>query len=236
VAPNHEHARPFVTVDAVLFAMRADDLAVLLVKRREAPYRGAWALPGGYVRENEGLEHAALRELEQETGVRSIALEQLGAYGEPGRDPRGHTVSVAFFTFVVAEQHPVRVGADAVDVAWHPLRTLALSRSTTWRSGSREPVRVAFDHARIIEHARIRLQERLVNPNTTTTFEIVPPRFTLTELQRVYEAVLGRALDKRNFRAKLLARGVVEPVSALRTGTHRPAQLYRWKPQRSRKP
>src|SRR4051812_36510895 len=102
--------------------MRAEDLAVLLVKRGVAPYAGHWALPGGFVEEHESLERAALRELEEETGVRDIAMEQLAAFGDPGRDPRGHTISVAYFSFVVAESHAVIAGDDAAEVQWIPLR------------------------------------------------------------------------------------------------------------------
>jgi 8-oxo-dGTP diphosphatase len=217
---TYEYPRPALTVDAVIFTMRAEDLAVLLVKRGGAPFKGHWALPGGFVNANEPLERAALRELREETGIPGVALEQLGAFGDPGRDPRGHTVSV-----VVADAAPIVAGDDAADAAWHALRELPIDRPAT----NRAP-RLAFDHAEIIDKARRRLQERLVDPTRESPFDLVPARFTLTELQRVYEAVLGRTLDKRNFRARLVSRGLVEPVArAQRTGTHRPAQLYRWK-------
>lgn len=225
MAYTYEYPRPALTVDAVIFTMREEDLAVLLVKRGGPPFEGYWALPGGFVNENEALERAALRELREETGIPGVALEQLGAFGEPGRDPRGHTVSVAFFTFVVADAAPIVAGDDAADAAWHALADLPIDRAPT-----RRMPRLAFDHAQIIDKARRRLQERLVDPTRESPFELVPARFTLTELQRVYEAVLGRKLDKRNFRTRLLARGLVEPVArARRTGPHRPAQLYRWK-------
>jgi len=217
VAYTYEYPRPAVTVDVVMLTLVAVDLAVLCVKRGAPPFKGGWALPGGFVDENEPLALAAARELEEETGVRGVTLEQLGAFGDPGRDPRGHTVSVAFLTFVVAAQHRLRAGDDAADVAWMPLRKLARTR-------------MAFDHARILDVARARMREHLNAPRRTAAFDLVPSRFTLTELQRVHEAVLGRTLDKRNFRARLVARGLVEPVAAAqRTGPHRPAQLYRWK-------
>jgi 8-oxo-dGTP diphosphatase len=115
------------------------------------------------------------------------------------------------------------------EVSWVPLHDLTVG------SGSKTPKKLAFDHALIITRARERLQERLNDPTPKNVFELVPPRFTLTELQRVYEAVFGRTLDKRNFRARLIARGLVEPVSAARRmGRHRPAQLYRWKQPRRR--
>jgi 8-oxo-dGTP diphosphatase len=211
--------------------MRADDLAVLLVKRRGPPFKGSWALPGGFVDEHEPLEKAAARELAEETGVAGVALEQLGAFGDPGRDPRGHTVSVAYLAFVVAESHRARAGDDAAEATYVPLRELGIDGAS--RAGQK---RLAFDHVKIISLARDRLRERMNEPVRKNAFEFVPPRFTLTELQRVYEAVFGRTLDKRNFRARVLVRGLVEPVAAARReGRHRPAQLYRWKQPRVRR-
>ena len=221
---TYEYPRPAVTVDVVLFTIRGGELAVLMIRRGGAPFKGQWALPGGFVEENESLERAAARELEEETGIDQAALEQLGAFGDPGRDPRGHTVSVAFYAFLVAPARPVAAD-DAADAQWVTVASLARSR-------------VAFDHARIIALAVARLREHLVfgarEPQVRAALELVPARFTLSELQHVHEAVLGRQLDKRNFRAKLLVRKLVEPVaSAHRTGRHRPAQLYRWSPATS---
>ena len=210
---TYDFPRPTVTVDACIFTMREGDLAVLLIRRKNSPFKGLWALPGGFVDKNESLERAAARELEEETSLSGLALEQLAAFGDPGRDPRGHTVSVAFFTFVHAEAALVRAGDDASEAAWHPLRRLP---------------RLAFDHPKIVAMARRRLQDRLRDPAREAGFHLVPAHFTLTELQKVYEAVLGRTLDKRNFRARFLGRGIVEPVAQQRKGRHRPAQLYRW--------
>jgi len=224
----YDYPRPAVTVDVVIFSMRAEDLAVLLIKRASAPFKGGWALPGGFVDENEALDRAAARELREETGIANVGFEQLGAFGDPGRDPRGHTVSIAFFTFVVAATVPIVAGDDAADAAWHSLRDLPIDRPAT-----KKMPKLAFDHALIIDRARRRLQERLVDPTREAAFDLVPSRFTLSELQRVYEAVLGRPIDKRNFRARVLSRGLVEPVAkAQRIGKHRPAQLYRWKQSR----
>jgi 8-oxo-dGTP diphosphatase len=227
---TYEYPRPAVTVDVVLFTMRAEDLAVLLVKRKGPPFKGAWALPGGFVNENEPLVRAALRELEEETGVGGVAVEQLGAFGDPGRDPRGHTVSVAYVGFVVAEAHTVVAGDDAAQAAWIPLQRIARRR--------RARVRLAFDHASIIALARERLRERLGDPvSRATALELVPPRFTLTELQRVYEAVLGRTLDTRAFRTRLRSHWIVEAVATgrVRAGAKRTrrAQLYRWRRRRT---
>ena len=214
---TYDYPRPAVTADTVLFAMRAEDLAVLLIKRKGTPFKGAWALPGGFVNANEPLDRAAARELQEETGVAGIPLEQLGAFGDPGRDPRGHTVTVAFYSFVVADTQPVAAD-DAADAAWHPLRALPLP---SW--GERSPVKsrlkLAFDHAEIIDFARSRLQQRLEDPARDSPFTIVPARFTLIELQRVYEAVLGE--DDRPPR---LPRAHGRPRHR-RAGLPRPARL-----------
>jgi 8-oxo-dGTP diphosphatase len=212
---TYEYERPAVTVDAVLFTIRSGELAVLMIRRGGTPFKGYWALPGGFVESDESLERAAARELQEETGLVQTSLEQLGAFGDPGRDPRGHTVSVAFYAFVVAPVRPVAAD-DAADAQWVAVSMLNRAR-------------IAFDHARIIALAVERLRAELQDAPNRTRLDLVPPRFTLSELQHVHEAVLGHQLDKRNFRAKLLSRNFVEPVAAAqRTGRHRPAQLYRW--------
>jgi 8-oxo-dGTP diphosphatase len=208
---TYEYPRPAVTADVVLFAMRDGDLAVLLIKRKHAPFRGAWALPGGFVNTDEPLVQAAFRELAEETGIRSgIVLDQLGAYGDPGRDPRGHTVTIAFYAFLVVAPQPV-AGDDAASAEWHELHALP---------------RLAFDHAKIIAHARSQLVARLIEHPDTLQF---PARFTLPELQSVYEAVTGNPLRPRSFRARLLSRGLVEPIRSDRKSRRGAVQLYRFK-------
>jgi 8-oxo-dGTP diphosphatase len=230
---TYPYPRPAVTADVVLFAVRGGELAVLLVQRKHEPFEGAWALPGGFVDSNEGLEHAALRELSEETGVTRVVVEQLGAFGEPGRDPRGHTVSVAFYGFAVAEAHPLDPGDDAAEAAWHPLRAVQ-------RRG-RGATKLAFDHGAIIGLAGERLRGALRDPPShAVARSLVPPRFTLRELQRVYEAVLGRTLGDREFRAYVLGHQLVEPVDRARargrasarsapSRATREAPLYRWR-------
>jgi 8-oxo-dGTP diphosphatase len=230
---TYEYPRPAVAADSVLFVMRAEDLAVLLVKRKRAPFKGAWALPGGFVEKDEPLERAAARELMEETGITGVPLEQLGAYGDPGRDPRGHTVSVVFYSFVVADTQPVAAD-DAADAAWLPLRSLPLP-SWGGHPPEKRAIKLAFDHAQIIDDARHRLQDRLTDPARASPFAIVPARFTLTELQRVYEAVLGKKIGRASFRARVVGRGIVEPVTRARAaGSSRRApapgsDLYRFK-------
>jgi 8-oxo-dGTP diphosphatase len=225
---TYEHPRPAVTVDVALFTIRAAQLAVLLIKRGKAPFRGSWALPGGFVDLSESLEHAAARELHEETGLTGVRLEQLGAFGEPGRDPRGHTVSVAYMAFAVSAARPLRgklrAGDDAAAAEWHSVAALALDPER-----ARGGIKLAFDHASILSHGLARLRQEVSRLGPDTPLDFAPARFTMSELQLVHEAVVGHSVDKRNFRARLLAQGVAVPVLAeRRTGRHRPAQLYRW--------
>ena len=221
---TYEYPRPAVTVDIVLFTVRQGELSVLLIRRGQPPFKGAWALPGGFVDDGEGLEHAARRELEEETGLTGMPLHQLGAFGDPGRDPRGHTVSIAYLAFLSAPPRAV-AGDDATDAQWLPLTALAIDGGRPKSAG-----RMAFDHLKILALARQRMRDDLEDPTRRRRTDLVPTRFTFSELLHVHEVVLGKELDKRNFRAKLLQAKVIEPVSGRRTGRHRPAQLYRWAP------
>jgi 8-oxo-dGTP diphosphatase len=249
---SYPYPRPSVTCDAVVFTMRADDLGVLLIKRKDEPFKGRWALPGGYVNENESLERAVARELVEETGISGARLEQLGTFGDPGRDPRGHTVTVAYVSFLVAEA-AITAGDDAAAAEWISFRRLALDEApaigalskkkkaskTAKKSSSRRvaakpsrssstgPIHLAFDHAKIIARAYRRLCKHLDDPVRDRTFELFPSRFTLAEVQRFYEVVLGRALPQRTFRKRLLDDRLVVPSS--KSPTKKPAeQLYRW--------
>ncbi len=219
---TYPYPRPAVTADVVLLSMRAGDLSVLLIKRKHAPFKGSWALPGGFAEETETLERAALRELQEETGIANVKIEQLGAFGDPGRDPRGHTVTIAYFACVVAESLMSRAGDDASAVAWIPLRRLALAGRPTRRGA--KIVTLAFDHDKIIQKALRVLQERLNDPLHSAPSEIVTERFTLAQLQGVYEAVFGYEITPREFQKRLLAQRLVVPVLA----SKRP-KLYRWR-------
>jgi 8-oxo-dGTP diphosphatase len=224
---SYPFPRPSVTVDVVLLAMRAGDLAVLLIRRRHAPFEGTWALPGGFVDENESLEEAALRELAEETGVTGVSIEQLGAFGDPGRDPRGHTVSIAYLGFAGAEAPAVTAGDDAAEATWHPLRALLGRR--------RAAPELAFDHRSVLALARERLLDVLRDPlHHDLARALVPQRFTLKQLKHVHDAVLGVTLADRDFRAHLRERHLVEPVAMARRGGRRDAQLYRWRRRRAR--
>ena len=199
-----------VTVDVVLFTIREGELSVLLIERGKPPFLGAYALPGGFVREDESLDAAAARELAEETGVRDVPVEQVGAFGDPGRDPRARVVTIAYAALWASDRTVLAAGTDAAAAAWHRVRGLPA---------------LAFDHARIVAHALARLRAEL--DSSGAAFALLPARFTLTDLQRVHEAVLGRALDKRNFRRKVEQSGRLRALSAhRREGVQRPARLY----------
>jgi 8-oxo-dGTP diphosphatase len=204
-----EYERPAITVDMVIFTMDEDDLQVLLIKRGYPPFQGMWAIPGGFVDIDEGLEEAANRELFEETGLEGIHLEQLCTFGDPDRDPRTRVISVAYFAVVPRTEAHIRAGDDASAAAWHSMNHLP---------------NLAFDHARILDYGLTRLRYKL--EYTNVGFRLLAETFTLTELQRVYEVVLGENLDKRNFRRKILRARVLEDTGHYRTGEGRPAKLY----------
>ena len=207
-----DYPRPSVTVDIIVFTLRENDLQVLLIKRGHPPFEGTWAIPGGFVGIDESLEGSALRELEEETSVRDVYLEQLYTFGDPGRDPRGRTITVAYFALVPAIAIHPRAGDDAAEARW-------------WSVYDLPPL--AFDHADILIYALQRLRYKL--EYTAVGFELLPETFTLSELQAAYEVILGEELDKRNFRRKILSAGVIEESGEYRAGEGRPAKLYHFR-------
>lgn len=222
MAFSYPYPRPAVTCDAVVFTMRNDDLAVLLIQRNGEPFKGHWALPGGFVNDNEALGRAAARELAEETGLTGTRLEQIGAFGDPGRDPRGHTVTIAWATFLVAEAK-VTASDDAAKAEFVPVKTLVIEPATTKKKG----IRVAFDHGKIITEAYRRLCRHLDDPVRDRSFDVLPSRFTIAELQHLYEGILGKTETQRAFKKRLLDRGLVVPAAT--KPTKKPAdQLYRW--------
>jgi 8-oxo-dGTP diphosphatase len=204
--------RPLLMVDVVIFTLRDDDLQVLLIRRRRPPQQGMWAIPGGSIELAEPLEEAALRTLEEETGLGDVYLEQLYTFGAPSRDPRDRVITVAYFAVVPASNVVPRATEDADRVRWWPICNLPA---------------LAFDHAEILTYALTRLRYKL--EYTAVGFELLPEEFTLSELQSAYEIVLGEELDKRNFRRKILSAGVIESSGRTRSGEGRPAQLYRYR-------
>jgi 8-oxo-dGTP diphosphatase len=219
-------ARPAVTVDVVVLTLVDAELRVLLIKRKQHPFRGAWALPGGFVHVGDGrrdqgedLDAAAARELFEETGLDAgtAYLEQLGAFGRPGRDPRMRVISVGWFALVRPDLVPLaRAGGDAESARWFTVRGLD-------RAG------LAFDHAEILDTALERLVERL--DDSVVISRLVPPTFTIPELRAVREIVTGVRQDPGNFRRRfhrLLEDGVIELASGRRITHSRPATVYRF--------
>ena len=198
-----------VAVDIVIFTIQQKELRVLLVKRAIEPFAGQLAIPGGFVLDDESLDQAALRELKEETGVSDVYLEQLYSFGDPGRDPRGRVVTVAYFALIAADHANLAAGSDAAEAAWWPVD---------------KRLELAFDHRRILEYSLERLRNKL--EYTTVGFQLLPKRFSLTELQEVYEAILDKQLDKRNFRRKIALLKILRPTREYRHGGRRPARLF----------
>jgi 8-oxo-dGTP diphosphatase len=209
---TYEYPRAALTVDCVVFGFGGGELQVLLIRRGLAPFKGQWALPGGFVRLDETLDEAARRELEEETGLQQVFLEQLYTFGAVKRDPRERVVSVTYYALVRPADHKTVAATDAEAAEWFPVSKLPA---------------LAFDHQVIFDSALERLRGKLTYE--PIGFELLPEKFTLTQLQRLYEAVLGQELDKRNFRKKVLSFGLLEALKEThRDGAHRPAQLFRF--------
>ncbi len=208
---TYDYPHPAVTVDVVIFTIRNDALKVLLIKRAGAPFVGQWALPGGFVGIDEGLEDAASRELREETGVKAAYLEQLFTFGEPKRDPRERVISVAYFALMPSDAIEIKAASDAEGVGWF---------------GIDDVPELAFDHATILDSALQRLSAKL--DYSTIAFQLMPETFTMAELRHLYELLSQDPIDKRNFSKRILALKVIEPTGEeRRDGPHRPAKLYR---------
>ena len=214
---TYDYPRPSVTVDVVVFGYDGGrDLKLLLIQRGGEPFKGQWALPGGFVDMDEDLESSALRELEEETGVRDLFVEQLYTFGAPGRDPRGRVISVAYFALVNLTDHPAVAASDAEQAEWYKLDELP---------------ELAFDHARIIDMATNRLRAKV--RYQPIGFELLPEEFTLAELQALYETVLGvPEFNKRNFRTRIMKTEILQEVGRQENVAHRPAVLYRFNEER----
>ncbi len=213
---------PFaVTVDLVVFTVRDDALKVLAVRRGEPPFQGRWALPGGFVRPDENLDSGAQRELSEETGLKRgvVHLEQLASYGEPDRDPRMRTVTVAYLAFAPDLPTPLP-GGDAAAAEW-----LRVDRILRTKGG------LAFDHDRILRDGLERARAKLEYTPLAAAF--CPPEFTVASLRHVYETVWATTLDPRNFHRKVTnTPGFLIPLHRTQTQVGRPAELYRMGPVR----
>ena len=199
-----------ITVDTVILSMFEDELKVLLIKRHTEPFKDKWAIPGGYVRMSENLDQAAERVLKERTGVENVFLEQLYTFGDPLRHPTSRVITCAYFALVRAKD--VQIFSDP-DVAWHNVNDLPP---------------LAFDHKQIIDYSRKATRERLeVCP---VAYQLLNEKFTLTEMQKAYELIMGKQLDKRNFRKKVLGtEGLIELDEFTKASSKRPARLYQYK-------
>lgn len=212
----YEYPRPALTTDCVVFGLDEDDVKVLLIQRGLAPFKGKWALPGGFILPNETIDECARRELAEETGLKNIYLEQLYTFGDPKRDPREHVVTVAYFALVNLREHPPTADTDATDAAWFPFDELP---------------KLAFDHDEILATARQRLRAKL--RYSPVAFELLPNKFTLPELQGLFERILGIPQDKRNFRKRILKLGVLlETEEFQQDAARRAARLYQFDKER----
>jgi 8-oxo-dGTP diphosphatase len=200
---------PLVAVDVVIFTIADGALQALLVEVKAGPFAGRWAFPGGLVPVGESPETTATRELLAQTGIRDLYLEQLRTFGDPSRDPHAHVVSVAYFALVPSKGEAPAGHPKYARLAWFPVRALPS---------------LAYDHNAVAQYALTRLQAKL--EYTNIVYSLLPREFTLAELQEKYEIIVGRRLDRRNFRKKIIAVGLLKALRRQRRGRHRPAQLY----------
>lgn len=202
-----------VAADSLIFTVRHGELEVLLIQMKKAPYTGAWACPGGQIEPQDRSESAARRILKIQTGLTGVYLEQLGTFDALKRDVLGRVVSVAYMALVPSERVILKTTEKYSDIRFWSVKRLP---------------KLAYDHAEMIRVATERLRNKI--GYTNIVWSLLPEEFTLTELQNVYEAILGRKLDKRNFRRKILELGMVKPSARVRKGeSHRPAKLYQFK-------
>ncbi|MEY4903203.1 MAG: hypothetical protein RLZZ292_1018 [Bacteroidota bacterium] len=211
--PSHDRVGgASLTVDCVIFGYDDEALNILLIQRGIEPFINEWALPGGFVLAHETLDEAARRELKEEAGIENMYMEQLYTFGNLDRDPRGRVVSVAYFALVkLADYQDVSADTDAKDARWFPIALLP---------------KLAFDHAEILEIALHRLQAKVLYE--PIVFELLPEKFVFGQLEKVYEAILQRKIDRRNFRKKILATGYVIELDEVKMDVaHRPPKLFK---------
>lgn len=202
-----------ITTDIVIFTIENDELKVLLIKRAKEPFKNQWALPGGFILENEPPEKAALRVLKNKAGIDSIYMEQLYTFPGSGRDPRGNIITIAYFALAPKDKIKI-INSNKIQMP-------------TLRSVKKLPD-IAFDHNRIITYGLQRLQSKL--EYTNVVYSLLPQYFTFNQLQKTYEIILNKKLDKRNFRKKFMLLNLIKPTKKILKGERqRPAQLYKFK-------
>ena len=206
---EEKYEKPSVTVDIVVFTIQNNDLKVLLVKRDIEPFKGKWAIPGGFVRMDESLEEAAKRELQEETGVKEIYLEQLYTFGDPKRDPRGRVITVSYMALVNSEKIKLEATTDVSEAQWFSVKKLPS---------------LAFDHKKILGYALKRLKWKF--EYTIVAFSFLPKGFTMGQVQIIYETVFGRKFDKRNFAKKIMSLNILREEGIKKDVSHRPPMSY----------
>ncbi|MBI4846023.1 MAG: NUDIX hydrolase [Candidatus Omnitrophica bacterium] len=203
---------PYVTVDCVVFGFDEGDLKIILIQRAISPFKNKHALPGGFVRMNEAIDQAAIRELYEETGIKDVFLEQLYTFGGTNRDPRGRVITVTYYALVKRVGHLINATTDAKLADWFLIKKLP---------------ELAFDHQKIIDTALLRLRGKV--RYEPIGFELLPEKFTLSHLQHLYEVILERNIDKRNFRKKILSMKLLIMLNEWEKNvSHRAAQLYKF--------
>ncbi|WP_196895622.1 NUDIX hydrolase [Aureivirga marina] len=202
-----------VAVDAIVFGYIENSLQLLLIERKTEPFKNCWAIPGGFVTDNESLEEAVSRELKEETNLDMQYLEQLYTYGNPDRDPRGHVISIAYFAIVKPDNFEIKADTDAKEAKWFPINDLP---------------DLAFDHAKIIADAKERLQNKL--SYQPIGFELLNDKFLFSDLEKLYMTILEKNIDRRNFRKKILSFNILEELDEkVSEGRGRPASLFSFK-------
>lgn len=202
-----------ITLDLAIFTVNKNKLKVLLTKRAEQPFLGEWSMPGGFLRKDEALEDAAYRVLTEKTGVKNVYMEQLYTFGDPKRDPRSRVITVAYIALIPWEHLNQPESEKISDLTWASVDSLP---------------KLAFDHKMILDYAIKRLRAKTSYSNIV--YGLLPKSFRLSELQNIYEIIINDKLDKRNFRKRMLATGLLrETGKKYQTGAHRPALLYQFK-------
>ena len=205
----HKFEKPSVTADIVIFTIKDNELKVLLVKRKIAPYKDTWAIPGGFVRIDESLEDAAKRELEEETGVKNVYLEQLYSFGEPKRDPRGRVITISYMALINSDDVKLKATTDVSDAQWFSIKKIP---------------QLAFDHNQILDYSLKRLKWKF--EYTTVAFSLLPKKFAISQIQKIYEIVFNKKIDKRNFAKKIISLNILKEEGINKNVSHRPPMHY----------
>jgi len=204
-----DYAQPSVTVDLVIFTIKDNTLQVLLIKRDVEPFKGKWALPGGFVQMHESLEDAAKRELQEETGVKDVYLEQLYTFGEPKRDPRGRVITVSYIALINSEDISLKADTDVSETQWFSIKKVP---------------ELSFDHKNILEYALKRIRWKF--EYTSVAFSLLPKKFVISQIQKIYEIVFNKKFDKRNFVKKILSLDILREEGVNTDVSYRPPMLY----------